>query len=87
MRNLTTNLAFLKQKKIDGIYRILYEEVDETDVGIVKFPSFNGDANGIEEYRFPAHYFCTRHLALLLSSFKPFLTDFLELEHRTRNLT
>jgi hypothetical protein len=25
--------------------------VDETDVGIVKFPSFNGEAGGIEEYR------------------------------------
>lgn len=36
----------------DGIYRILYEEVDESDVGIVKFPSFNGDASGMEEYRF-----------------------------------
>ena len=35
----------------DGIFRILYEEVDETDVGIVKFPSFNGEAGGMEEYR------------------------------------
>lgn len=36
---------------IDGIFRILYEEVDESDVGIVKFPSFNGEAGGMEEYR------------------------------------
>ena len=34
----------------DGIFRILFEEVDESDVGIIKFPSFNGDG-GMEEYR------------------------------------
>jgi len=37
----------------DGVYRLLYEEVDESDVSIIKFPSFNGEANGYEEYRFP----------------------------------
>jgi len=37
----------------DGFFRILYEEVDESEVGIVKFPSFSGEASGVEEYRFP----------------------------------
>lgn len=37
---------------LDGrTYRILVEEVDESDVGIIKFPSFNGDG-GMEEYRY-----------------------------------
>ncbi|XP_032785122.2 dipeptidyl peptidase 9 [Daphnia magna] len=36
----------------DDVFRILIEEVDESDVGIIKFPSFNGDG-GLEEYRFP----------------------------------
>ena len=36
----------------DGFFRILYEEVDESEVGIVKFPSFSGEASGVEEYRY-----------------------------------
>ena len=36
---------------VDDVFRILYEEVDESDVGIVKFPSFNGEAGCMEEYR------------------------------------
>jgi len=35
----------------DGIYRICYEEVDETDVSLYSFPSAH--AFGGEEYRFP----------------------------------
>uniref|UniRef100_T1J0E1 Dipeptidyl peptidase 9 n=1 Tax=Strigamia maritima TaxID=126957 RepID=T1J0E1_STRMM len=38
------------QKADPGIYRILYEEVDETDVEILHFANENG---GVEEYRFP----------------------------------
>ncbi|XP_018323379.1 dipeptidyl peptidase 9 isoform X2 [Agrilus planipennis] len=37
----------------DGIYRILYEEVDEGDVKIFCFPSSQGDSGEIEEFRFP----------------------------------
>lgn len=38
----------------DGIYRILYEETDESDVKIYSFPSSNSSASGeIEQYRFP----------------------------------
>ena len=35
----------------DGIYRICFEEVDESDVSVVSFPSSH--SNGGEEYRFP----------------------------------
>ena len=46
----------------DGLYTILYEEVDESDVELVRFPqttssstSVNGSAGatGVEEFRFP----------------------------------
>lgn len=37
----------------DGIYRILYEEVDESDVLLFKFPSSQPVGVDYEEYRFP----------------------------------
>nr|CAD7449927.1 unnamed protein product [Timema bartmani] len=37
----------------DGVYRILYEEVDESDVKIFCFPSSNSNLGEIEEFRFP----------------------------------
>lgn len=37
----------------DGIYRILYEEVDESDVLLFKFPSSQSVGVDYEEYRFP----------------------------------
>lgn len=37
----------------DGVYRILYEEVDETDVLLFKFPSSQPVGVEYEEYRFP----------------------------------
>lgn len=40
-------------KSNDGIYRILYEEVDESDVLLFKFPSSQPVGMDFEEYRFP----------------------------------
>ncbi|PSN50155.1 Dipeptidyl peptidase 8 [Blattella germanica] len=40
-------------KSIDGVYRIVYEEVDESDVKIYCFPSSNANFGEIEEFRFP----------------------------------
>ncbi|XP_068156351.1 dipeptidyl peptidase 9 [Drosophila tropicalis] len=37
----------------DGIYRIVYEEVDETDVSIYTFPSSTAQHGEVDEYRFP----------------------------------
>lgn len=37
----------------DGIYRILYEEVDDGDVKIFCFPSSQTDSGEVEEFRFP----------------------------------
>lgn len=37
----------------DGVYRILYEEVDESDVLLFKFPSSQASGMEYEEYRFP----------------------------------
>ncbi|KAK4882354.1 hypothetical protein RN001_005673 [Aquatica leii] len=37
----------------DGIYRILYEEVDDGDVKIFCFPSSQSDTGEVEEFRFP----------------------------------
>ncbi|XP_055857194.1 dipeptidyl peptidase 9 [Episyrphus balteatus] len=37
----------------DGIYRIVYEEVDESDVGLFTFPSSQAVVGELEEYRFP----------------------------------
>ncbi|XP_060862612.1 dipeptidyl peptidase 9 [Metopolophium dirhodum] len=43
-----------KQHKEDNVYRILYEEVDESEVKIFNFPSSNSAGSGeIEQYRFP----------------------------------
>jgi dipeptidyl-peptidase 9 len=36
-----------------GVYRILYEEVDDGDVKIVCFPSSQSDTGEVEEFRFP----------------------------------
>lgn len=38
---------------VDGVYRILYEEVDESDVHLYKFPSTHPTSTEYEEYRFP----------------------------------
>lgn len=40
-------------KSLDGVYRILYEEVDESDVLLFKFPSSQPTGVDYEEYRFP----------------------------------
>lgn len=39
-------------KSSDGIYRIVYEEVDESDVKIFCFPS-TSNSEEIDEFRFP----------------------------------
>ncbi|CAG9860999.1 unnamed protein product [Phyllotreta striolata] len=38
---------------IGGVYRILYEEVDEGDVRVFCFPSSQSDSGEVEEFRFP----------------------------------
>lgn len=38
---------------IGGVYRILYEEVDDGDVKIFCFPSSQSDSGEVEEFRFP----------------------------------
>lgn len=38
---------------LGGVYRILYEEVDEGDVKIFCFPSSQSDSGEVEEFRFP----------------------------------
>lgn len=40
-------------KFTDGIYRIVYEEVDESDVLLFTFPSSQSGDGDYEEYRFP----------------------------------
>ncbi|XP_068086036.1 dipeptidyl peptidase 9 [Anabrus simplex] len=40
-------------KCTDGIYRIVYEEVDDSDVKIFCFPSSTSNCGEIEEFRFP----------------------------------
>ncbi|BFF88851.1 dipeptidyl peptidase 9 [Drosophila madeirensis] len=37
----------------DGIYRIVYEEVDETEVSLYTFPSSTAVQGRVDEYRFP----------------------------------
>lgn len=37
----------------DGIHRIVYEEVDESDVCLFTFPSSQSVGGDFEEYRFP----------------------------------
>lgn len=37
----------------DGVYRIVYEEVDESDVKICRFPPPSCDQDEVEEFRFP----------------------------------
>lgn len=37
----------------DGVYRIVYEEVDESEVLLFKFPSSQANGTDYEEYRFP----------------------------------
>lgn len=37
----------------DDIFRIVYEEVDESDVGLYTFPSSQSVGGDYEEYRFP----------------------------------
>lgn len=38
---------------LDGIFRIVYEEVDESDVSLYTFPSSQSVGGDYEEYRFP----------------------------------
>lgn len=40
-------------KCTDGVYRILYEEVDDGDVKLFCFPSSQSDSGEVEEFRFP----------------------------------
>lgn len=41
----------------DGVYRILYEEIDESDVKIYNFPSSCTSSSGeIEQYRYVCSY-------------------------------
>lgn len=40
-------------KSDDGVYRIIYEEVDESDVSLFTFPSSQAVIGEYEEYRFP----------------------------------
>lgn len=40
-------------KCLGGVYRILYEEVDESDVEILSFVSQSSEDQGVEEFRFP----------------------------------
>lgn len=40
-------------RSTDGIYRIVYEEVDESEVKIFCFPSSTSNSGEIEEFRFP----------------------------------
>jgi dipeptidyl-peptidase 9 len=47
-RHLTFRFFFLFP---DGIYRIVYEEVDESDVKIFCFPSSNANFGEVEEFR------------------------------------
>lgn len=44
---------FFNLLSADGVYRILYEEVDESDVLLFKFPSSQPVGVEYEEYRFP----------------------------------
>ncbi|XP_014248526.1 dipeptidyl peptidase 9 isoform X1 [Cimex lectularius] len=37
----------------DGIYRLLYEEVDDSEVKVFTFPSSTSLLNDVEQYRFP----------------------------------
>ncbi|XP_017058593.1 dipeptidyl peptidase 9 [Drosophila ficusphila] len=37
----------------DGIYRIVYEEVDESEVSVYTFPSSTAQHGRVDEYRFP----------------------------------
>lgn len=37
----------------DGVYRIVYEEVDDSDVKIFCFPSSQSNSGEVEEFRFP----------------------------------
>lgn len=69
----------------DGVFRILVEEVDESDVGIIKFPSFNGDG-GVEEYRFVSSK-CKCFVSLLIMRGLKWgkNTDFHVLARQTRN--
>lgn len=57
-------------KSNDGVYRIVYEEVDETDVKIVCFPSSCTSAEDIDEFRFPQAGTCNAHSNLKLLQFR-----------------
>lgn len=53
-----------------GHYRILYEEIDESDVEIVFFSSPCNEDRGIEEYRFPRAGTCNAKSTLKLVEFE-----------------
>jgi dipeptidyl-peptidase 9 len=53
---------------LDGRYMILYEEVDESEVDLIKFPtSLTGD---VEEFRFPKVGSTNAHSVLKMASFR-----------------
>ncbi|XP_031832018.2 dipeptidyl peptidase 9 [Nomia melanderi] len=73
-------------KSNDGIYRIVYEEVDESDVKIFCFPS-PSNSEEIDEFRFPRAGTCNAKSNLKMVQFRLTETlqivniDILELQH------
>jgi len=53
---LFNNNYFIFYNVEDNVYRILYEEVDESEVKIFNFPSSNSAGSGeIEQYRYDSY--------------------------------
>lgn len=48
----------------DGVYRIVYEEVDDSDVKIYCFPSSNSHMGDFEEYRWEKFLFLLMPIAV-----------------------
>lgn len=61
------------------VYRILYEEVDESEVEILHIVSSGSEAGGYDEYRYPrageGEKFQAGTLTVKLSSYKQSLLD------------
>ena len=51
--NIFIPCLFLFLFATDEVYRIVYEEVDESDVSLYTFPSSQSAGRDYEEYRFP----------------------------------
>ena len=53
----------------DGVSRILYEEVNDSDVEIINVVSSTGDSSGVDEYRYPrpgtTNSVCSLHVAVI----------------------